>query len=423
MQDLKNDNRSGSNTEFGTASEFPRTSFEDRICRRIQVDWILPYWQRRACSYKFRAVSSSVLSIAIAQRCLNKLRHSLRLTPYGVVVLFPNDDWAPGTPESQELDSAKLRIAIAFLERHCGHDGLSEVLLIRNGVCVFRGSNTERVHSVRSCAKSFTSTVLGLLIDDNKCQIDTVAASVEPRLRDQYPAVTLRHFATMTSGYSPSRDEESSKLSRPTKYARAFFPGPPVAAPGKAFAYSDEAMAMFARVLTRLAEQNLNDYLYDKVYVPIRIDHVSWGTLGDVNGVSVVNGATDISLCAGQLARLGHLYLNRGVWEGRQVIPAAWVDAATCVQVPITIPVANTARSNVRGSGSYGYNWWVNGGLSSLPQAPLRTFYASGFNHNVCVVVPEWNLVVVRMGSDGNPAIGKHNLYSRFLGLLSEGLN
>jgi CubicO group peptidase (beta-lactamase class C family) len=179
---------------------------------------------------------------------------------------------------------------------------------------------------------------------------------------------------------------------------------------------------MLGRILTRIAGRNLNDYLAERVYEPIGMGRVEWGPEGELDGVPIVNGCTNVQVNARQLARFGHLFLNRGRWNGVQLIPAEWVDAATSVQVPESVPVADTDRRNVEGPGAYGYNWWVNGGARRMPAAPPRTFYASGLNHNVLFVVPEWNLVVVRMGVDGNPAFGKHNVYNGFIEKLGEAM-
>ena len=84
--------------------------------------------------------------------------------------------------------------------------------------------------------------------------------------------------------------------------------------------------------------------------------------------------------------------------------------------------MADTDRRDVRGPGGYGFNWWCGGGEVAMPDAPPRTFYASGFNHNVLFVVPEWDLVVVRMGTDGNPPMGKNRVYDEFFGRLAQGI-
>ena len=137
-------------------------------------------------------------------------------------------------------------------------------------------------------------------------------------------------------------------------------------------------------------------------------------------------GGTGIKMNALQLARFGLLFLNEGRWDDAQLVPAEWVRQATSPQVPSEIPVADTDRARTRGSGVYGFNWWVNGitpeGKRFLPHAPPRTYYASGLNNNMLFVVPEWDLVFVRMGVDGNPPEGKPAVYDEFFRELAKAI-
>lgn len=159
------------------------------------------------------------------------------------------------------------------------------------------------------------------------------------------------------------------------------------------------------------------DYLKRELTDKIGMGHWEWypeQTLGDI---PINNGCTNVTLNAQQLARFGHLFLNRGNWNGEQLLSKSWCENATSNQVDLTIPVFGGDRSNVKGTGSYGYNWWVNSqdGLSRMPDAPLGTAYLSGLNHNVCCIIPEWNMVIIRMGDDKNPPEGKHVVWNDFL--------
>jgi CubicO group peptidase (beta-lactamase class C family) len=133
-----------------------------------------------------------------------------------------------------------------------------------------------------------------------------------------------------------------------------------------------------------------------------------------------------VQISALQLARWGWLFLNRGMWEGQQLISRSWVDMATSVQVPAALPLADTDRKETVGPGCYGFNWWVNGrkadGELKLPGAPEDCYFASGFNNNKCLVIPGWNMVIVRMGQDGHPA-SKDLVYGTFLKLMEDAIN
>src|SRR5688500_18028665 len=120
---------------------------------------------------------------------------------------FPGRSWEEAAPESQAIDPRRLRTAVGRLAEGCGRDGTRQLVILRNGRIIWKGDDVDNVHGVWSVTKSFTSTVLGLLIDEGKCSLDTFAKDHVPGLVERYPAVTLRHFTTMTSGYRAKGDE------------------------------------------------------------------------------------------------------------------------------------------------------------------------------------------------------------------------
>ena len=331
-------------------------------------------------------------------------------------LVFPGAEWETASPDAVGLDGTRLRVALDTIRAYCGADGLRELLIVKDGYVVYAGDSSDKAHNIYSCTKSFTTTALGLLIADGRAGLDTKAASVEPALAAAYPEVTLRHLATMTSGYSAVGDsrwgEPSADWSR-----TPYHPAPPLFAPGDAYLYWDEAMMLHGRVLTRLAERDLYDYLNERLMRPIGVRDWDWWADTTVLGLPQRNGCTGVSLSATDLARVGWLYANGGRWADKQLLPSDWVAAATRPQVPVDLPLGPADRSDVRGPGCYGYGWWTRGVAGAeweMPDAPAGTAYMSGFNHNVCFVVPTAGLVVVRLGQDGNPAAGKHRAWNAF---------
>jgi CubicO group peptidase (beta-lactamase class C family) len=324
-------------------------------------------------------------------------------------MVFPGDRWEVATPESQGVDWAKLHAAISYLEQHAPPDGVKELVIVRSGRIVHQGPQIDKVHGIWSGTKSFTSTVLGLLIDDGKCRLDTPARDYVPAMAAHYPEVTLRHFTTMTSGYRARGDEpRGSYLHGPSQ--TPFQPNPvPLFAPGSKYAYWDSAMNQFANVLAHIAGEPIEQLFQRRIADPIGMhrDKWDWGDFGEIEGV-VVNGGSGnsnkhIKISAREMARFGHLFLNRGNWQGRQLISEAWIDAATRVQVPLSVPLGHP-ESGIAGPGMYGFNWWVNGrkpnGKLKWPGVPDDAYAASGHNNNDMFVIPSWNMVIVRLGLD-----------------------
>ncbi len=327
-------------------------------------------------------------------------------------MVFPGGDWVEATPESQGVDSEKLLRAIDELEQGVGDDGVTRLVIVRNGRLIWKGTDIDHRHGIWSCTKSFTSTVLGLLIDDGKARLNTRAKEYLPAMAARFDRVTLRNFTTMTSGYYAMGDEPRGGYTHgPSR--TPFNPGakPLFVPPGSQYAYWDSAMNQFGNVLTRIADQSMEDVFKRRIADPIGMNPAGWdwGDFGEIDGI-VVNGGSGNSgkhmqITARQFARFGHLFLNRGNWAGEQLISEDWVAAATAVQVPASTPWGHEI-SGFDGRGVYGFNWWVNGvkanGERKWPAAPSSMFAAMGHNNNKCFVIPEWGIVVTRLGLDGN---------------------
>jgi CubicO group peptidase (beta-lactamase class C family) len=330
------------------------------------------------------------------------------------------------TKAQNKLDKHKFEEAIDYLKSQSFQDGVEELIIVKNGEILFAGDSINKKHNIYSCAKTFTSMVLGLLIEDKKASLQDYAWKYEPNLSTFYPQTQLKHFATMTSGYSATgrsrwKDENSDWSLTP------YLPEKPHFESGTHFEYWDEAQMMYGRVLTNILGRTMKEYLDDKLMNHLDFEDWEWVTEGKTqNGVAINNGCSGIKINANQMAKIGLLFLNKGNWNGKQLISKKWCAESMKMQVDTQIPVFSGERATVKGSGSYGFNWWVNSknGLSNMPDSPLNTAYMSGLNHNICCIVPEWNVVIVRLGDDKNPITPKHIVWNEFLKKLGEaGLN
>jgi CubicO group peptidase (beta-lactamase class C family) len=232
----------------------------------------------------------------------------------------------------------------------------------------------------------------------------------------------------MTSGYRAMGDEPRGDY-RHGPSLTPFKPDPePLFSPGKKFAYWDSAMNEFANVLTRIAVRPLEHLFAERIAEPIGLqDHEwHWGDLGEHDGKKINSGAgnhASMEISSLSIARFGYLFLRMGEWEGRQLISRSWIEQATAVQVQSEVPLAGYID---HGPGTYGYNWWVNGtgpgGNLKWPDIPRSAWSASGYNNNDMFVIPEWGMVIVRLGLDQSDHLITDEEYNRFLYLVGESI-
>ena len=309
--------------------------------------------------------------------------------------VFPEHVWHRTYPAEHGINDGNVEAAIQHIEQITGELGASKVVLVRNGYVIWQGEDAEVMTSVWSCTKSFMSSVLGLLWDDGLLEPGDLAAKFEPGLETQYPEVTLEHLGTFTSGL----DYEEGGLE----------PKSPRFPVGEAFHYSSESN-LLAKILTRVAERPIAEVFRQRIAGPIGIDDASmtWGQVGEVDGLAINGGSGPppggIRINALAMARFGWLMANEGVWDGERLLSQRYVDYATRPRTSPSTPPFDPQGWYVSLPGNYGLNWWTNGpqpdGSLRWPSAPRGMFAAQGNRDSVCFIIPEWDMVLVRLGED-----------------------
>ena len=252
----------------------------------------------------------------------------------------------------------------------------------------------ETLHDVRSVTKSVVALLVGIAVKEGAIKsLDTPALDFFPEYADlQTPErrrITLRHLLTMGSGlhwdeetypYTDRRNSEIAMDLAPDPY-RYVLSQPVEAAPGARFKYSGGDVAVMAAVLARATKTPLDAYAEAKLFRPLGIAKVEW--LRDSKRVPYA--ASGLRMTPRDMAKIGRMMLQDGRWEGRRVVPAAWVKAATQ-------PHARVEPDPKCGT-RYGYFWWLYAGCELTPPQPWAA--ANGNGGQRIVLVPERDLVIV----------------------------
>ncbi|GAT32226.1 CubicO group peptidase, beta-lactamase class C family [Terrimicrobium sacchariphilum] len=309
--------------------------------------------------------------------------------------VFPAGRWITPTPDAPVIPPEIVRKALEVLQSVVGAEGNSGTMIVHRGYLLWAGENVSHKGHVWSCTKSINSICLGLLWDDGRCSPDDLAARYLPSLARDYPEVTLRHMATFTSGIHLE--------------ALSLDPGPPNFAVGAAMHYSQE-LDLLAYILTRIAGEPLSELFRRRIADPIGMSPAGWEwkSVNTRDGLPINGGAgmpeNGMYMTAENLARLGWLFANNGKWDGRELISKRYIEHACVARVSPHTPMHDPADWYHQLPGRYGLSWWTNGvdstGRRLWPSAPDNTFAAQGNNNNICIIVPEWQLVIVRTAQD-----------------------
>ncbi|WP_285107994.1 serine hydrolase domain-containing protein [Promicromonospora sp. MEB111] len=287
------------------------------------------------------------------------------------------------TPEAEGLDPAALR---RLVDRLDALEDVHSVMVLRHGSVVgeawWHPHTAARPHVMFSVSKSFTSTAVGIAVHEGLLTLDDRVVDLLPDDAPADPgphlgAMRVRDLLTMTTGHSASTMEGIDRtISLPgAGWARAILAQPVEHEPGTRFVYNTGATYLLSAILHRLTGQRLLDYLTPRLLAPLGITHATWEQ--DPDGIDV--GGFGLSVTTEEMAAFGQLYLQGGVWQGQQLVPAEWVAAATAAQVP------NGPHDWPDWNQGYGYQFW---------QCRHGAYRADGAFGQYIVVWPEKDLVL-----------------------------
>lgn len=315
--------------------------------------------------------------------------------------------WRPGRPEDHGLSTAALAAAAARIGATGERQGL---VVIRHGRLVFeqywdtpyaRATPTWRNVSF-SAGKSFGSAMVGRAITEGLLTLDDLAARYHPaEVSGLKPEVTIRHLLTMTSGGTlnvkpssvpPRRLDDPAPPGPGVEYEWQTVgePGSPpgygISIPaGQTFYYDGAAADHLANIVAAASGMTSHRYMMEHLVRPLGCETLVYQPEGlDKAGNIRIGGS--ILLSCRDLARLGQLFLDGGLWGGRPLIDAAYVREA------VSPSPLNPA---------YGFLWWLNG-TGRVPNAPRSMFMASGARGQFCFVLPEQDMVIATMGFGAN---------------------
>jgi len=281
------------------------------------------------------------------------------------------------------MDSELLVAMFDYIEQQ--NADVHSVLVIRNGYVVteayFYLYDPDIPGDTRSCTKSFLSALIGIAIAEGHLDLDQkvvdffpdhVIANDGPRKR----AMTVEHLLTMKSGldwpessvsYS-SQDNILWQMLESRDWVQLVLDRPMATEPGTRFNYSTGDSQLLAAVLEEATGMSTQKFARMHLFEPLGVSSDHWGWQSAPEGVAFGGGGLNITPRA--MAKFGYLYLEDGDWNGRQIVPADWVE--TSVADP-----------------HYGYQWWRlgNGGYAAL-----------GYGGQRIVVIPDLEMVVVITG-------------------------
>lgn len=324
---------------------------------------------------------------------------------------WPTDDWRTAPAQTMGMDVTLLAQMRDYITNHL--PGLQSLLIVRHGYLVFeeyyQGFHQNSYNSISSATKSVVSALVGVALTQG------LLSSLDQRMLDFFPefaaieidprkqAVTLRHLMSLTAGFSQAFPDHYWLNPVQLAIERAM-----AHQPGAMFAYDSQGVDIVSAIITRITGQSAAAFADATLFKTLgiwRSEHArftwrndpdgkhTWhgdaywdeknGHLWKVDPQGYSTGGFGAHFTSREMAKFGYLYLNKGIWDGQQIIPIDFVAASTSRQSDGS-PSVNRP---------YGYLWWI------VEDEKHPAFFASGFGGKLIYIVPSLDLVVVTTAS------------------------
>ena len=269
---------------------------------------------------------------------------------------WPTQGWQTTTPEEQGVDSAKLAESLRAIRAK--NLNLHSLLLIRNGRVIvdayYYPYDGKTVHELASVTKSIMTTLIAIAADQGKLKLDQPMVSFFPNRtianRDaRKERITVRHLTGMVSGLDSvghARDEGTlTDMTNSKDWVQFALDRKVIWEPGTHFIYDSPSTHLLSAILQQATGMTALDFGRKYLFEPLGIRDVLW----DVDPQGYTHGWGDIFLHPRDTAKIGYLWMNKGMWEGKQIVASLWVTDSTKTQI-------KTGEND-----DYGYGWWITG--------------------------------------------------------------
>ena len=280
------------------------------------------------------------------------------------------------TPESQGISSDLFAALLRELDASKDTD-MHHFMALRHGKviceCNFAPYPKGMWHITHSMCKSITGMAIGMLIEEEKLKLDENIYDIFPDHINAFskifrPVITVENLLTMTSGVTFN---ESGIVSG-NDWLGSFLNASVNGKPGTEFQYNSLNTYVLSAIVTKRTGETLTEYLTPRLFGPLGITKYYWETCPK----GITKGGWGLFLCAEDMAKLGQLYLQRGKWNGQQLVSEYWIEISTARHLK--------TQNDTYG---YGYQLWME-------QRPGSFEYNGMLGQNV-IIYPDMDMVLV----------------------------
>ncbi|MEO6330093.1 MAG: serine hydrolase [Ginsengibacter sp.] len=286
------------------------------------------------------------------------------------------------TPEQQGISSTAINSFLDAIKE--SEQEFHSLMILRHGYVITEGwwspYSSEHRQQLYSLSKSFTSTAVGFAVSEGLLSVDDPVIKFFPHMlpdevSDNLASLKVKHLLSMSVGHAKDSIMILEHSPLADTWEKTFLSLPVVFIPGTQFMYNSGASYMLSAIIKKVTGKTAQEYLQPRLYKPLNIINTTWGE--NFEGVNM--GASHLRMPTEDLAKFGQLYLQKGVWNGKQILNKNWVAAASSKQI-------ENGKNDSSWAYGYGYQFWLN---------PPGGFRADGAFGQFSMVLPQQDAVVV----------------------------
>ncbi len=297
------------------------------------------------------------------------------------------------TPEKEGVSSKGILNYIEAAEA-AGQE-LHSLMILRHGKIVAQGwwnpYRSDLKHTLYSTSKTFTSTAVGFAVSEKKLSVEDKVISFFPEylpdaVSPYLAQMRVRDLLSMTAGQSP---EPTRDVAKEQNWVKAFLAAPVTDEPGTKFLYNTAATYMLSAIVQKVTGEKVMDYLTPRLFEPLGIQGADWES--DPQGINV--GGWGLRVKTEDMAKFGQFYLQKGRWNGKQLLPESWIEEATTAKIVQKPDISPEQRSKDDWAQGYCYQIW---------RCQNNAFRADGAFGQFIIVLPDRDAVVAITANVGN---------------------
>ena len=305
-------------------------------------------------------------------------------------------------PRTETPDSVAKAMDGFFEQAAADSMDIHSVMIVRNGSVIFSRWQSEGAdtvpHVLHSVSKTFTATAVGLAIADGKLAltdkvVDFFPDKLPANVSDNLKKMSVRDLLTMTCGH----DVEPSGRGEGADWIESFLAWPVEHEPGTFYLYNSLGTYMCSAIVQKVTGEKVVDYLNTRLFKPLHIDKPKW----EESPQGINCGGWGLYLKTEDLAKMGQLLLQKGEWNGQQLIPAEWVAEMSKKQVESINPGTRIEQAEERGMTKETSDWMQGYGYQMWRCRP-GCFRADGARGQYIIVVPDKNAVIAITSDNGD---------------------